>query len=762
MNAAAMSGERVLLALGTKTYRYGAGFREPLANLDKVPDALGWVVEALTDLGYASEVAGSRGYLLNPSLQRLKDAVRAAAGSAPVVVLYYTGHGLKPERSPYYLVTAGARPGLLSNTALEARQLLDLVLRRDAYDEVASDDEQPQVLIILDCCFSGAGGIEALKESLQDIGNPRVWVLASASNVEYAQQGRFAAALRQALLDPDTGSSQQLLGLDWIAERINATLEAAGQRARYFPPGGESTGLPPFFPNPKYVPSVAGLTVAEQHWVNRLRGAPTNSTTAGFYVTGRTGRIRVVEDLAGWMRDQERDGLAVVTGSPGSGKSAMLALPVLLSDGQRRDALVAGADQGSLVARAADLFEGLAVLGIHARGMNPYQATDAIAQYLGRSASGPDELLEDLEGHPETRSRIVVVDAVDEARDPRRLLTDLVLPLARRPGLRVVVGARRHVLPPPAETSLRVDLDTDDYRDPQALIDYAHQLLVAAHESDVPTPYRDHDDIAATVAAGIAKKATARPTPTGRAESFLLAQLLARAVRGRQQVLDVTGADWAEQLPADVGAAFDEDLHRLGKREPTARALLAALAWAKGPGLPWETIWVPVARTLAPYTRTGTPPLDDKDVRWQLDNAGAYIVEDLGLGQRSAFRPFHDLLAAHLRGQPSDEQSAADSTAEDAWQQRRQQVERVITQALLDSIPTSDGRPDWELAHPYLRTYLAQHAHAAGPHTFAELVEDLDYLAIADPTTLTPLLTPTDPALRWVARAYRRARPPAR
>ena len=75
-------------------------------------------------------------------------------------------------------------------------------------------------------------------------------------------------------------------------------------------------------------------------------------------------------------------------------------------------------------------------------------------------------------------------------------------------------------------------------------------------------------------------------------------------------------------------------------------------------------------------------------------------------------------------------------------------------------MPTSsDGEADWELAHPYLCTYLAQHAHAAGPDTFAALVADLDYLAVADPAILTPLLTPTDPALRWVARPYRRARP---
>ena len=409
MSSAAGSGSRVLLAAGTKTYRYGADFVEPLAELDGVPDALRRVVKTLTSLGYKPKGSESREYLLNPGLQRLKEAVRTAAGSAPVVVVYYTGHGLKPERSPYYLVISGAEPRRLGDTALEARQLVDLVLRRDAHGEVVPDEKQPQVLVVLDCCFSGAGGIEALKEALQGIGNPNVWVLASASNVEYAQQGWFAMALGRALLDPEVGASQQLLGLEWLTSKINATLGNAGQKARWFPPGGESSGLPPFFPNPKYVPSVAGLTITEQHWVSRLRGAPPDSTTAGFYVTGRTGRIQVIEDLAGWMRNPDSGGLAVVTGSPGSGKSAMLALPVLLTEGKGRDALVIGADQGSLVARAADLFDGLPVIGIHARGMNPYQVADAIAEHLGRSAGSPEELLEELEDDPET----IVLDRGD-------------------------------------------------------------------------------------------------------------------------------------------------------------------------------------------------------------------------------------------------------------------------------------------------------------------------------------------------------------
>ena len=584
MNPAQASGERVLLAAGTQIYRHGTDFEGRLEDLDRVPDALRWVVETLTGLGYQAESAGVHHYLLDPSLQQLREAVRAASRAAPVVVIYYTGHGLQPEGDPYYLVTTETRPGLLEDTALEARQLLRLVLRKDAHGRVLPDDEQPQVLIIVDCCFSGTGGVEALKESLQGVGNPRVWVLASAGSLEYAQQGKFAGALRQALLDPQTGTSQDFLSLESVLEEVRAALGAPGQAPRVFWPGGQSGGLSPFFPNVKYVPGVAGLTVAEQDWASRLRGIPAGDTPEGSYLTGRTGRIRVLADLAHWMRQPGLGGLAVVTGSPGSGKSAMLALPVLLSDKQSRDALTGGADTGPLVARAADLFAGLPVLGVHGRGKNPYQITDAIAGYLGLSSGSPEELIGELNGRSETMACTVVVDAVDEAIDSRKLLSDLLLPLARGPGLRVIIGARRHVIPLGAEVSLLLDLDSDKYRDPQALADYAHQLLVAAREPGVSSPYRDQDDTAATVAKAIAEKATARPSPGGQAESFLLAQLLARAIRTAQDVLDLTQRDWAEQLPTSVGAAFDEDLLRLGKRQPACsciahRARLGQRCW---------------------------------------------------------------------------------------------------------------------------------------------------------------------------------------
>ena len=148
-------------------------------------------------------------------------------------------------------------------------------------------------------------------------------------------------------------------------------------------------------------------------------------------------------------------------------------------------------------------------------------------------------------------------------------------------------------------------------------------------------------------------------------------------------------------------------------------------------------------------------------MRWLLDNAGAYVVEDLGPGQRSVFRPFHDLLAAHLRGQPGDEQTATSPTgrgclaaaapADREGHHRRASRQRsglLRRPSLTGSwlIPTC--APTW----PSTPTQPARTRSPSWP-------PDLDYLAVADPAILTPLLTPTDPALRSIARPYRRARP---
>jgi hypothetical protein len=715
----------------------------------------------LRELGFTT-VARAPGFRLDPALASLSSAVHKAAAAAPVVVVYYTGHGADLERGTYYLVGKKSRPVDLGRSALAARDLLELLTLRDDRGELLPD--QPMVLVILDCCYSGSAGMRMLKDALDGIGNPNTWVIASAGPLEYAQQGRFAQALQEALDQPTTGPSQPFISPDALVGAINrANRGWAEQVARVFSPPTGSTGVPPFFPNKGFGSDLAGLTVDEQHWRSRVRGGP-EQTTTGSYLTGQDGRILAAERLATWMTGPRPRGLAIVTGSPGTGKSALLSLPVLLTQQTWRRDLLSTAEPGSLIYRTAELLPAdTPLVALHARGLNTDQAAGIIAQALGRDLRSAAALLESLDEASPPGEHVVVIDAADEASSPATLLSSLALPLARQPGLRVVIGARRHVLPAADDADLLIDLDTSQYHDPHALTTYVHRLLIADAEPGVTTPYRKASgrsaaDKAAEVAAAIARRATARE---GGPESFLIGRLLALAVRSRPQPVDVRSEGWQAELPASVAGAFDEDLARLGDKRSLARALLTALAWAKGPGLPWETIWVPVANAIADLDGDNTHPrISDEDVRWLLARAGAYIVEDLGPGQRSVYRPFHDLLAAHLRGESSAEPDASDLAATSAWNQHQARTEAAITRSLITAVPAGvGGGTDWPAAHPYLRTYLAQHAAAAGTATLANLVHNGDFLACADPLTLTPLLSPTIPELRDAARTYRRARP---
>ena len=591
------TAERVLLAAGTASYDW-----PDFPALRKVPDALRTVVEVLEEIGFVT-VIRSPGYRLDPALANLRTAVRKAAAAAPVVVVYYTGHGADLERGTYYLVGKKSRPANLGESALAARDLLELFTLRDDHGVMLAD--QPTVLVILDCCYSGSAGMAMLGEALRGIGNPNTWVIASAGALEYAQQGLFAQAFCDALRRPTTGPSQRYVDPNSIVQAVNDTCAGqAQQEARVFLPAAGSTGIPPFFPNPSHQPGLTGLTVADQqHWLSRLRGGPQESTT-GFYLTGKTGRLRAAENLVKWMTDPAPRGLAVVTGSPGTGKSALLALPVLLTERSWRMELLRATRPDSLIHRTAGLVPAdTLVAAVHARGLNADQVGGVIAQALGRESRTALALLEDLDATPEQRRRVMIVDAVDEATSPATLLSSLLVPLARQHGLRVAVGARRHVLEGAGDADLTIDLDTADYQDPQALTGYVHGLLIAAEEPGVITAYQaaaapelsDRGGAAAAVAVAIAERATTRG---GRSESFLIGRLLALAARSRAEPADIGSDGWQSELPTSVAEAFDEDLARLAGKAPLARALLQALAWARGPGLPWENIWVPVTRAL--------------------------------------------------------------------------------------------------------------------------------------------------------------------
>jgi WD40 repeat protein len=714
-------------------------------ELDQAETALATVADCLEGLGYHSAKTAS--YLLNPSKDELGSFFRSTPADAEVVLAYYTGHG--HVDGLHYLVARNSSvgaPDFITGSAIPTRELPSLLAVRDR-DSGRPNSPQPYLLIIVDTCFSGAGAIQITRDQLAEVVDPdRTWVLASARPAEYARQGAFPAALRLALADSTAGRTQPYVDPNVVAESINDRLPDY-QEVRAHGPASGVARVPPFFPNPDHQPVPAGLTLTDQaHWVSRLRG--TAGPDAGYYITGGEGRTAAVRDIVGWISEPDRGAVGVVTGRPGSGKSALLALPALVTDVAQWQRLLAAAGDRPIVQAANLLRPGTRVIAVHGRGLNADQLAGAIAAGLGRAAHTTRDLLDALERQPARDHPVVLLDALDETEQPGAVAGQLVTELARH-GLRLLIGTREHLIKTIADPSLLIDLDKQPYADTWALTDYVTQLLVAGHEQEVTTPYQPlqhrDDGILATIAAAVSTKA---------AGSFLIGQLIALALRGRDQIAD---AEHLDDIPASVGEAFDADLARLGDRSAHARVLLTALAWAKGPGLPWENIWVPVVNAIRPALAARTSqPLRDEDIRWLRGEAGAYIIEDTGPGGRSVFRPFHDLLTAHL--QASGEEPGRDTVSPG----HREWVNGLIADALLASVPADEtGARLWAQAHPYLRSYLAQHAADAGADRLTALLTgDPGYLATADSATLVPLLMRTQlPELAEASSVYRRAAP---
>ena len=114
-------GRRALLAAGTASYDCSE-----FPALGRVPDSLQTVVDALIDRGFTT-VARTPGYYLDPALASLCTIIHSAAAAAPVVVIYYIGHGADMERGTYYLIGKKSQPSNLGQSALAAQICLSFL-----------------------------------------------------------------------------------------------------------------------------------------------------------------------------------------------------------------------------------------------------------------------------------------------------------------------------------------------------------------------------------------------------------------------------------------------------------------------------------------------------------------------------------------------------------------------------------------------------------------------------------------------------------
>jgi WD40 repeat protein len=458
------------------------------------------------------------------------------------------------------------------------------------------------------------------------------------------------------------------------------------------------------------------------HFEPRGRGVLPFGGREGWYFTGR---VRALRELAGWLAapPDNQAMMRVVTGDPGSGKSAVLGRLVLLADPtQRQSAMRADPDLDPATLPPKGSIE----LSVHARGRTSQEVIEAVAAMVGVEAASVEDLLDVLQRRmpPVT----VVVDAVDEASGAEEL-TGVLVRLAQTGGVRLLVGTRRHLANRLVDPEQTLDLDAPTYLVAGDVVTYVRRCLLLEADPDAPTPYRDKPELAGQVAKAVAERA---------GESFLVAQLVSLALVNAGQVVDVAEPGWQKRFPREVGQAMRAYLDGFGADRSRVRDLLVPLAFAEGDGLADEALWAALASEL------GTGRYQPQEVRWLLaDSSAPNLLQPTNLDDGTvAWRLFHQALGEYLR----DGETRLPA----------REAQGRITQVLTGRVPLRAGQPDWLAADAYTRAHLPAHAAAAG--RLDELVVDPGLLLAAEPARLVRVLaTVTSPAAQAAARAYQQA-----
>ena len=242
-------------------------------------------------------------------------------------MLYYTSHA--DEVNDKHRVWTGDTVDPISGT-LETGHLAELMMVRTPVRNA---------LIIIDTCFAGKGGAEALRASVSSMGDgdgKTLALLTAAYPREQIVAGDFARLFTSAVRRPAVvGHEPPFLALGAITSVIDGDPTRPGwQTVSQSVLFGKTDELP-FFPNRRYNPQLRGLDLLTQlrieqqemrladlrgHFLPRARGVDVR-TEAGWRFVGRETALR---DLVKWLSNTEDLSARIVTGGPGSGKSAVI------------------------------------------------------------------------------------------------------------------------------------------------------------------------------------------------------------------------------------------------------------------------------------------------------------------------------------------------------------------------------------------------------------------------------------------------------
>ncbi|NEB94927.1 hypothetical protein [Streptomyces bauhiniae] len=646
--------------------------------------------------------------------------IPSADDSSEALIVHFAGHGIPGAGThPLFLASSKTTRDNVPWTAPQVSTWLG---------EVESLPTGPSVLLLLDVCGAGRPVVQQLLDGVR-AEDRRAWIIAACAPDEKTYRARFTGAtaavlerLRKGRLD--LSPAVEHVPVETLAREIDRELAKsaavegiAAQSVLRTAHAEARTPVPPFLHNPSYRETPGGQFrqamanglwqfaaavdpgLDPLHFISRASGAPEQQ--GGLPACFFTGRVDQLKALKQWLEDDGAPSLLVVTGSPGSGKSALLGVVSCLAHPQLREVtgqIAAVVDRDGRPELMPDL------AAVHARQRGPSEVLSSLATQLGLgeepsrgwTTSAVLNRITEQRENPVT----LVVDALDEASLDKTLLNEVLIPLAsarRRPDekepeknlvlCRVLIGTRPWLD--------RYGQLFDALADPRQLINL----------DDIPAEQRisELDDYLCDVLAasklysgvGVAalRKATAAAVAARLGKhhdrgAFLLASLFAHYLVHQDTALPVELV--MARIPAHLPGMLDLHLEVLRREHPAMPAILAAIAHGYGQGMPLEVIESVTAAFLP--VDAARPDVDD--IRTALQAASFYLRFDTDIDGQRLYRFYHQSLVDHLR---------------------RGNIHisrRFLCDRVLDTVPGAGELASrrFGLALPYVLRHVAQHA----------------------------------------------------